>query len=206
MKSSAFKIVSRSALALTLTSTLLLAGCDKTEVPIPGLNQPESAFTKAPGTKSNSDIAPPLRNDNRYVLVSISHQPGYTVNPEPDYTISLYNNGEVVFQGVSDVAKIGTYRYNVSLDVVNNIQNLLSPVFYNIKDLLTAIPDSPDVITTYQLAEDIAPVSLIDNGQNYPLPLIELRKQVETMLRDQSYVGNLNNIISNSNNLGGQIQ
>lgn len=80
---------------------------------------------------------------------------------------------------------------------------MLSPVFYKIKDVLTDVPDVPDVITTYQMAEDIAPMTLIDNGQNYPVQLIQLRKNVESMIKDQPYVGNLNEQVNHIETLTG---
>lgn len=206
MKTSVLNITTLNLTALAIISLLTLSSCDKTEVPIPGLNEAhktEANLTKAPVSGSNSDIAPPLMNQNRYAIVSIQHQPGYTANPTPDYIVTLYNNGDVIFQGLNGVTKLGTYKYNVSLDVVNNVQNLLSPVFYKIKDVLTDVPDVPDVITTYQMAEDIAPMTLIDNGQNYPVQLIELRKNVESMIKDQPYVGILNEQVNHIETLTG---
>ena len=69
--------------------------------------------------------------------------------------------------------------------------------------MLTDVPDVPDVITTYQMAEDIAPMTLIDNGQNYPVQLIQLRKNVESMIKDQPYVGILNEQVNHIETLTG---
>lgn len=176
-------------MSIAIAGVLFLASCQKDELLNPSSTNSASSdrISAAPIGSTNSVD----RSTRPFIIVNIEHQSG--LSHTPTYIVSLYSEGTVIFRGIRDVGHIGTFKYNVPLNAVGKIQNLMSEVFYEIEGQ-AYVPDKMLVVTTYQRARDVRPRQLIDYNTSEQAKLVWLRQSVESILKTDAYVkeGTLN--------------
>jgi len=121
-----------------------------------------------------------------YLVMRIKHSAART--DKPDYRISLYQDGSVAFEGVRNVARVGTFYYKIPDNTMQDFNRMMQEVdFYGIVDDNPVILDVPMISTTFVRAGS-DPKTLIDYNNGYPQTLIALREKVESMLSVVRYI------------------
>lgn len=180
-------LVKSSSLLLTFFLAFIMAGCQKEQLPIPG----SSSYSEALG---NEKLSRPEIRPNE--IIRIDHQAARSFLP--DYMVSLYDNGTVVFYGRKNVANYGKVTYRISESTMQEFSQIVKATdFFNISDTLTYQQDRPLTITTFSFPIhpagepwfDSAAKSLIDYNGTYPEALIGMRVKVERLLKTSELIG-----------------
>ncbi len=172
-----------------------LSGCQKDELISPSLNSVGTPVSMNSNGSSKTILSDNRNTEGDLAIVTIKHEPGFSRITQ-SFEVTLYNSGEVIFQGVSGVTHIGDFKYKIDPTDVQRVKDIMNERIYLIRDNLIRAVDEPEVVTTYQRAADISPISLVDDNISYPEGLIDLRKVVENILKDSFYISGDKNSVS----------
>lgn len=129
-------------------------------------------------------------------LIRIDHLAGMT--QEPDFSVTLYNNGAIVFEGRRNVSLIGQARLAAKFETIVTVKKLITASeFFNMKVKTTNVLDAAKTITTCSMKQSAATDasfsaktrSLIDYNNGYPRDLYTLRTEIEKLLDIQKFIG-----------------
>lgn len=162
-------------------SLLFMAGCEKTPMPVPsGAEQ---------RTSSEIQLAPqPIEKPE--MVIKIDHL-GNKAVLAPDYSVTVYNDRRVVYEGRKNVGTLGLKEMKLTEEAYANVIYLFEIAnFYGINDNILLIPDAPEVFTTYAQknamtvsanVDMLVSKTLHDYGTE-PEKLVNLRTNAEKML------------------------
>jgi hypothetical protein len=169
-------------------AALLFSSCSKNELDDVQVSNPAARVGEATtisgmttggvttSTATINTLTPGIPVD---AMISISHGPCF--GDCPNYTISLSKEGEVVYNGIDNVATRGEVRYNVGSEKARELGNMMvQEGFFKLEDKYTVMPDAPKFQTT--LVWDGKIKSVVDYGVNIPIELRTMRDKVEQEL------------------------
>tara|TARA_B100000902_G_C27134971_1_gene825560 strand:- start:459 stop:830 length:372 start_codon:yes stop_codon:yes gene_type:complete len=99
----------------------------------------------------------------------------------PQYQVSIYNNGDVKYEGLNFVEKIGCYSSSISRNKINNIKDQINNVnFFSLDSVYNApMTDVPSVILEVNL--DCKSFQVVDRF-NGPKGLKEFQKFIDLIV------------------------
>ncbi len=174
-----------SCIFMLCSSILILTGCQKEE--LAQLNN----TTESSGTA----LAKMAQNTNNlvYNILRIEHFGSRTITPE--YSIELRSDGIATFEGKRFTAYTGTKKFNVSLDMVDEIKGLFMQGKFPMIQNLPLTMDLATVTTSFKSGPDATVIVKTDyNNLNDSQMLITLRENAERLLNISSLVTKRRNI------------
>lgn len=191
--------VKKEFLILSFMFSLLfyLTSCKKDDIEVPskvstGASERQIKSNHDDVSKGNAEkvnqlkFIPPNANQGKIaadVLIKIDHQAARS--KAPDYVVTVFSNGKVVFEGRRNVTFIGPKEMKIDKSTVEELKRLFTEAnFSGIEDALPYIADIPTVYTTYNGPDPVGDVinTLKDYNDGIPLELIALRIKTESIL------------------------
>jgi hypothetical protein len=176
--------------SLTIYSLFFFASCQKENVITP--SKESIAMSERQIEPAGNDIIQCHAADvalsqsvatKSYLILKIDHRAAMSFTP--DYSVSLFSDGRVVYDGRRNVFFIGNKELKTSSDNIQVIKNLFTRSgFFAMTEDIPNMIDLPLVYTTYseQGPAGDAQKMLRDVDSGYPLPLYSLRVKAESML------------------------
>jgi len=154
-------------LIVVVSVSLLMVGCDKSDELLPASNSSSASARQLP----NYDIP--------HMIVQINHVSASGM--EPDYRVSLWNTGQVIFEGRSNVSMIGIRVREVELPTVDFIRNMfIASHFFNLPSADPNIDVPYFVETTFIYGGNSK--TIVDLNDGVPQITLQLRKKTEALL------------------------
>lgn len=168
-----------------LFAALLFSSCSKNELDELQITKPDADVS---GNTVTKDIYSPSPTIPFGSMIGISH--GSCMGSCPTYTVTLSEQGDVVYTGIANVAVRGVVRYKISADEANQLGAMMEQMgFFNLANEYMTIPDAQRFETSLVWKGQIK--SVVDYGVNVPPNLPLMREQVEKALRIKRFlVGN----------------
>lgn len=172
--------IKKNFLPAFLFAALLFSSCSKNE-----LDDLQPINNESSGTNTTSDVSPLTPGIPLNVMIGISH--GVCFGPCPNYTVTVSSEGEVVYNGIANVATTGIVRYNIGAEGAGKLANLMvEEGFFKLKNEYDVIPDAQRFETSLVWQGKVK--TIVDYGIHVPYNLILIREKVEHALNIERYV------------------
>jgi len=186
--------IKKAFLPAFLFAALLFSSCSKNELDDVQVSNDQAAKEGITNTTSGSNdaagenVTANINTPNPVIpinaMIYISHGP--CMGACPTYTLTLSNEGEVIYTGMQNVATKGVVRYFVGPEVAYRLGSLMvTEGFFNFDDQYLVIPDAPRYETV--LVWNGKTKRVIDCGIQVPPELVSLRQKVEDVLNISRY-------------------
>ena len=182
------KILSLSKWALAPAAAfsfaaLVLTSCDKEDsvAPVPVV----TPTSESSGGMVNSSFNNTSQVMPENSMIYINH--GTCFGQCPSYSVTVYPDGQVTYEGYRFVATIGSKKFRVEREIAYQLAYYMSNNgFFGLHDTYPVIPDAQRTTTGLSVNGNLKVV--VDYGVNIPAQLIGMRKQVEKTLGIDRYV------------------
>jgi hypothetical protein len=157
-----------------LFAALLFSSCSKTE-----LDDLQPISNESSGTNTTASVVTPTPGIPFTAMINISH--GLCMGTCPNYTVTVSNEGEVIYNGITYVATRGIVRFNISKEEAYELGNLMvQEGFFKLANEYAQIPDAQRFETSLVWQGEAKTV--VDYGIHVPSNLISMREKVEKAL------------------------
>jgi len=165
-----------------LFAALLFSSCSKNELDELQITNPNGETS---GSNSTKDVYSPSPTIPFGSMIGISH--GSCMGSCPTYTVTVSEQGDVVYTGIANVAVRGPVRYKISADEAYQLGSMMEQMgFFNLASEYIVIPDAQRFETSLVWKDRIK--SVVDYGVNVPQNLILMREQVEKALHIKRFI------------------
>ncbi|MFI5220068.1 MAG: DUF6438 domain-containing protein [Bacteroidia bacterium] len=159
---------------------IVMAGCSKEESP-----QPLTGTSAVAGADLRQ-IGPPPPIARPFVMITIDHQAMRSFLP--DYSVTVYSDGTVLFAGRKNVGTLGKVSFSVDQSKLKEVLSVFKQMeFYSIRSDRQINPDVPRTLTSLAESKTSRVKTLVDDNRE-PGKLVNLRKTVEWVLQIDQYV------------------
>jgi hypothetical protein len=166
-----------------LFAVILVSSCNKEETVGPSSND-ASAERRAlqenslnPSLKGETTLSPVMPEG---AMLYVSH--GACFGRCAEYSFTLSNEGEVVYEGISNVKTTGTVRYYVNPSITTKIaQGMIAEGFNSFENFYPQVIDAPMTVTGLNYLKSGAK-TVVDYGSGVPDNLIVMRQSIEKTL------------------------
>jgi hypothetical protein len=157
-----------------------------------------SSTASASHTVTGAQVQPAANPVNlSYQAITINHLAARTTLP--DYEVTVYSDGNVIFEGRRNTAFIGTKNFKIDERTFSKLTDMFSSShLFDVPQAAGSVPgselaDVPEVLTSFTNGIH-PPVTLTDYNDSHAMPeLISLRTRAEALLNIDyliSFTGN----------------
>jgi len=165
-----------------LFAALLFSSCSKNELDELQIATPDRT---ASGNNFTKDIQNPSPTIPSGTIIEISH--GVCMGSCPNYKVTVCDHGDVVYNGIANVAVRGIVQYKITADEAYKLAAMMAQMgFFSFANEYVTIPDAQRFETTLVWNNKMKKV--IDYGINVPENLPLMREQVEKALNIQRFI------------------
>lgn len=133
----------------------------------------------------NPNFFPPSHWDYQTAVISLERVPCYGTCPY--YSLTIFGNGTVIYEGRSNVAVVGKHTYSVPKENAEHLINYFQLYgFFSMKDSYGTCGDCPTYTTSIRLDEKTKTV--VYNGYSAPDRLNFLDKQIDSLANSYDWV------------------
>ncbi len=130
-----------------------------------------------------------LTNASGSTLITLERQACFGMCPI--YTLSLYEDGTVVYVGIKNVAVTGVQVGQVDVGVVTMLSQMMTATgYFDWQDEYTTmtITDQPTVITSLSTAENYKQITRYDGDANAPVGLTWIEERIDLAVNSAQWV------------------
>jgi len=172
--------IKKAFLPVFLFAALLFSSCSKSE-----LDDLQPVNNESAGTNTTADIGNPTPGVPLNAMINISH--GLCMGTCPYYIVTVSSEGDVVYNGIQNVATRGIVRYKISAEEAKQLAYMMvQEGFFKLDNEYAMIPDAQRFETS--LVWEGNSKTVVDYGINIPYNLISMRQKVEHALKIEKLV------------------
>ncbi len=134
---------------------------------------------------------PPKANEYKDVIITLERTPCYGTCP--DYKLTIYGDGKIVYEGKEYVKITGTQTAQISIDQVKAIVDEFYRIdYFSLQDKYTGnITDLPTTITSITIN---GTTKKVVNYYGAPKKLDELENKIDEITNSKIWIGNVRSI------------
>lgn len=184
------KILSLSKWALAPAAAfsfaaLLFTSCTKEDAfqPSPVVSNPTESSGGMTESSFSNNLTSQVMPENS--MIYIHH--GTCFGQCPSYSVTVYPDGQVTYEGYRFVSTTGAKKFRVEMEIANQLAYYMQQNgFFGLHDTYPVIPDAQRTTTGLSFHGNLKVV--VDYGINVPTQLAGMRKHVEKMLGIERYI------------------
>jgi hypothetical protein len=172
--------IKKTFLPVFFFAALLFSSCSKTE-----LDELQPIGNESGGTNTTANVVTPDPGIPLNDMINISH--GLCMGSCPNYTVTVSNEGVVIYNGITNVATRGIVRFNISKEEAYQLGDLMvREGFFKLDNEYAQIPDAQRFETS--LVWNGKTKTVVDYGIHVPYNLVSMRQKVEQKLNIERLV------------------